>query len=506
MAGKLLVVFQVEFNMSDDYAVHALNFHLIAAILAAAFGSGFQHGYNTGVLNEIQNITMEWIRGCDKMSGECDNSMVETTFIWAWIVSMFCLGGFAGGLAVGVAAAACGRKNSLLANNVFVFLGGGLMFSARGMGEYAMLVAGRFFIGAASGVAAGLTPMYLSEISPSSLRGAIGTVYQLVITCSILVSQVLGVKYMLGSSSLWPHLLGLTVIPGVLQLLTLPWCPESPSYLFMNKKDREGAERALMWLRSSTDVSLELEDLQRETDEQDGEIVTLRSMFIQPVLRRPLAIAVMMMLAQQLTGINAIIFYSTDVFVDAGLSHEKAQFATIGLGLANLLTTVLAIFAIERAGRKTLLLVGLFGMLLATVGLFLCLVLSPGKNSVEKTEHSSVLALCSVASLVVYMVFFALGPGPIPWFLVSELFAHNSRPLATSMAVGVNWMANFCVSWAFQPITALIGPYVFVIFLSTMTFFLFYVWLYVPETKDKTILEITANFRGENTTSNNKRT
>jgi SP family facilitated glucose transporter-like MFS transporter 1 len=207
-------------------------------------------------------------------------------------------------------------------------------------------------------------------------------------------------------------------------------------------------------------------------------------------------IAIMMMLAQQLTGINAIIFYSTDVFVNAGLSHENAQFATIGLGVANVFMTIVAIFAIEKAGRKTLLLIGLVGMLASTIGLFACLKLteSEPKSKNDSDQGTSLIAKFSVFSLVAYIVFFALGPGPIPWFLVSELFKQNARPVATAVAVGVNWMANFIISWAFQPITTLIGPYVFLIFMVTMAFFIFYTYSYVPETKDRTITEITEQF------------
>ena len=481
----------VKFAMTEGNAFSGFNFHLFFAVVASAFGSGFQHGYNTGVLNEIQNVTMEWIRDCRKDSPDCRYTMAETTFIWAWVVSIFCLGGLCGGLSVGLAAAGIGRKNSLLANNVFVFAGGIMMALAKWANKYAMLIGGRFLIGISAGFAAGLTPMYLSEISPASVRGAVGTVYQLTITCSILLSQVLGVKYMLGSSSLWPYLLGLTMAPAIFQVLSLPFCPESPGYL-MNKKDEEGAIVALMWLRNKKNVSPELEELIEER-EQETETVTLRKLFSTPSLRQPLGIAVMMMLAQQLTGINAIVFYSTEVFVNAGLSHQNAQFATIGLGLANVLMTIFAIFIIEKVGRKTLLVTGLIGMCLATIALLTCLVMTGQEGTGKETSY--LLSMSSVISLVTYIVFFAWGPGPIPWFLVSELFNQSARPLATSVAVGVNWFANFCISWAFQPIEVFMGPYVFVIFVVTMVFFIVYIVIFVPETKDKTILEITSQFK-----------
>jgi len=478
-----------------------VTYSLVFTILAASFGSGFQHGYNTGVLNEIQNVTMEWIRDCKREGSQaaCEFTIVETTYIWAWIVSIFCLGGLVGGLSVGVAASAVGRKRALLGNNVFVFLGGSLMVCARPMAMYALLVFGRFFIGVAAGFAAGLTPMYLAEISPSSVRGAVGAVYQLVITCSILTSQVLGIRDLMGTADLWPTLLGLTMLPGLLQIASLSWCPESPSYLFIDRGDEHAAESALRWLRRSQDVGTEMEEMRNERDSQAKEMVSFRDLFYSPSLRRPLSVAIMMMLAQQLTGINAIIFYSTDVFVNAGLSHEEAQYATIGLGLANVAMTILAIFAIEKAGRKTLLLVGLVGMFLATVALVTCLLINQysTKDHTGKQGGPSLVAISSVVSLVMYIVFFAVGPGPIPWFLVSELFEQNARPVATAVAVGVNWLANFLISWAFQPITTVVGPYVFLIFLCTMAYFIAYTAHYVPETKDKSIAEITEQFEAQ---------
>jgi SP family facilitated glucose transporter-like MFS transporter 1 len=269
-------------GLADDVTVT-----LVFAILAGAFGSGFQHGYNTGVLNEIQNVTMEWIRQCGREgSQDCEFTMVETTYIWAWIVSIFCLGGLVGGLSVGVAASSVGRKKALLANNTFVFIGGSLMVCARAFGAYALLVGGRFVIGVAAGFAAGLTPMYLSEISPASVRGAVGTVYQLIITCSILTSQILGVKDLMGTSELWPTLLGLTMLPGLLQCATLPWCPESPCYLYIDREDEIGAIKALQWLRRREDVTRELEEMRVEKDSQAKDMISFRDLFKLPYLRR----------------------------------------------------------------------------------------------------------------------------------------------------------------------------------------------------------------------------
>eukprot|EP00095_Tigriopus_kingsejongensis_P002906 maker-scaffold336_size202805-snap-gene-1.40 protein:Tk02906 transcript:maker-scaffold336_size202805-snap-gene-1.40-mRNA-1 annotation:"solute carrier family facilitated glucose transporter member 1-like" len=491
-------------DVDRDTDPKRLTGNLVYTIVVVGFCSGFQHGYNTGVLNEIQNVTSTWIRNCDEPSilsdqENCDFSVIETTFIWAQIVSTFCLGGMLGGLSVGMVSYTFGRKYSLIANNIFVFGGGALMFWAKSSQSYGMLIGGRFVIGIAAGLAAGIAPMYLSEISPKSMRGAIGAVYQLAITLTILLSQILGLTSVLGTAESWEYLLLITVIPGLVQVVLLVRNPDSPKYLFIEKADHEAATRALVWLRERRDVTEDLREYAREQDEEragsESELgpSTLEDLFRIPSLRRPLIISVMLMLAQQLSGINAIVFYSTNVFMGAGLSHDHAQYATLIMGGANVIMTLVAIAVVERFGRKTLILGGLLGMAICTLGLFVCLKIN--QDAVDLDDQNTTAAFISVLMVMGFVASFAIGPGPIPWFFVSELYTQRARPAANSVAVGVNWAANFLISWSFQPLTAVMGSYVFVGFLALQLAFLSYVWFCVPETKDRTVVEILADFK-----------
>lgn len=461
---------------------------LVTAIFASAFGSGFQHGYNSGVLNEIQNVTTEWIQRCpelDSPNSQCRVSSIEVTWIWAFTVSIFCLGGMVGGLSVGFVATAIGRRQGLIANNLFVFVGAMLMGISKRMDQYSLLIIGRFVIGISAGLAAGLTPMYLSEISPESVRGAVGTVYQLVITCSILLSQILGIESILGSDTLWPYLLAATAVPAVVQLLMLPFCPDSPKYCYLDQHNYQSAKQSLIWFRDTHVVEDELQELKAEEEKaQSEENVTLKDILLKQPLRKHLIIAVMMMLAQQLSGINAIIFYSTDVFISSGLSHSSAQYATLGMGAANVAMTIISIYFIERVGRKTLLSFGMVGMLVSTSLLAACLLVNDHENDTPEAAVG-LASYLAVAAVIAFVMFFAIGPGPIPWFFVSELFAQSARPIATSIAVGVNWLANFLVSWGFNPLHTFLGSYVFFVFITLQLVFIAYIWAYVPETKDK---------------------
>lgn len=164
----------------------------------------------------------------------------EVTMIWSIAVSIFCVGGMIGGSLVGSIADRFGRKGGLLINNILVLLTVIFEGCAKTAKSYEMIIIGRFLIGINAGLNAGLAPMYLSEISPIHLRGAVGTVYQLVITMSILVSQILGLEQILGTAEQWPLLLCLTIVPAIFQVIALPFCPESPKYLLVTRgKDME---------------------------------------------------------------------------------------------------------------------------------------------------------------------------------------------------------------------------------------------------------------------------
>ncbi|XP_068084549.1 solute carrier family 2, facilitated glucose transporter member 1 isoform X2 [Anabrus simplex] len=464
------------------------NGRLAFAIAAAALGSSFQHGYNTGVVNAPQNLIENWITDVEyNRTGEVVTQS-KVTMIWSIAVSIFCVGGMIGGCITGIVAEWFGRKGGLLLNNILVIASAILQGCSKPAGSYEMIIIGRFLIGINSGLNAGLAPMYLSEISPLHLRGAVGTVYQLVITISILVSQILGLGSILGTTDHWPVLLALTVVPGLFQLATLPICPESPKYLLLSKGKEIEAQRALSWLRGTIEVHDEMDEMRTEYESMKMvPKVTLKEMFVNPALRIPLFISMMLMVAQQLSGINAVMFFSTKIFGMAGLDDENSQYATLGMGSVNVVMTLVSLVLVEKAGRKTLLLVGFSGMCIDTVLLTITMAYVDG-------GPKWVSYLC-ILFVIVFVIMFATGPGSIPWFLVSELFNQSARPAATSLAVAINWTANFIVGIAFLPIQESIGGYVFIIFAVLLALFVLFVYKKVPETKNKTMEEINSMFR-----------
>lgn len=338
------------------------------------------------------------------------------------------------------------------------------------------------------GLNSNIPPMYLTEISPPELRGAIGTVHQLIIVVGVFISQILGLPQILGTAHGWPYLFAFSVVPVALQLLTLPFCPESPRHLYLNRNEVEKAKKALEFFQRSPNVSEEMANMEEEyTASKDLPKVTILDLFRDRFLRRIIIICIMVMLSQQFSGINAVMFYSTSIFSQAGLMGVESQYATIGMGGVFVLATIVSMSIVEKAGRKSLMLVGLGGMLIMTVLLVVFM-------SLMNAGHVWAQYL-SVASVMVFVIMFAIGPGPIPWFIASELFTQGPRAPAMSVVAGVNWLSTLVITLGFPSIAPLMHEYTFLVFTVCLIGFVVYTYLKVPETKGKRIDEIQAEMR-----------
>uniref|UniRef100_A0A1B0B0C7 Major facilitator superfamily (MFS) profile domain-containing protein n=1 Tax=Glossina palpalis gambiensis TaxID=67801 RepID=A0A1B0B0C7_9MUSC len=435
--------------------IQGLTFFLTYSIFSAVLGM-LQFGYNTGVINapekNIENFMKDVYK--DRYGEDISEEFIQQLYSVA--VSIFAIGGMLGGFSGGWMANRFGRKGGLLLNNVLGISGACLMGFTKVSHSYEMLFLGRFIIGVNCGLNTSLVPMYISEIAPLNLRGGLGTVNQLAVTVGLLLSQVLGIEQILGTNEGWPILLGLAICPAILQLILLPVCPESPRYLLITKQWEEEARKALRRLRASSSVEEDIEEMRAEERAQQAEShISTMELICSPTLRPPLIIGIVMQLSQQFSGINAVFYYSTSLFVSSGLSDESAKFATIGIG------AIMEFFGYVQ----------------------------------EMIDWMSYL---SVVSTLGFVVFFAVGPGSIPWMITAELFSQGPRPSAMAIAVLVNWMANFVVGIGFPSMKTCLDNYTFLPFSVFLAIFWIFTYKKVPETKNKTFEEILALFRHNN--------
>ncbi|XP_073326426.1 solute carrier family 2, facilitated glucose transporter member 1-like [Pagrus major] len=458
--------------------------HLMMAVGTAVIGS-FQFGYNTGVINAPQNIIESFYN--ETWSSRFSEPIPQSTLtaLWSLSVAIFSVGGMFGSFSVSLFVNQFGRRNSMLMANVLAFIAVVFMGFSKLAASFEMLIIGRFIVGIYSGLSTGFVPLYVEEISPTSLRGALGTLHQLGVVIGILMAQIFGIESIMGNASLWPLLLGFTLLPAVLQCALLPLCPESPRYLLINCNEESKAHSILLKLRGTDDVSEDIQEMKEESQQMMREKkVTIPELFRSRIYRQPIFVAIMLHLSQQLSGINAVFYYSTGIFERAGVSQPV--YATIGAGVVNTAFTVVSLFVVEHMGRRPLHLIGLMGMAVSAVFLTVAMAL------LDQLRWMSYISIVAIFSFV---AFFEIGPGPIPWFIVAELFSQGPRPAAIAVAGFSNWSANFLVGMCFPYIEQLCGPYVFIIFAVMLLGFFVFTYFKVPETRGRTFDEIAAGFR-----------
>ncbi|XP_076848151.1 solute carrier family 2, facilitated glucose transporter member 5 [Brachyhypopomus gauderio] len=462
---------------------------LALATLVSAFGSSFQYGYNVAVINSPALHMQTFYAGVYESRNATLTESAQTV-LWSLTVSMFPLGGFFGSLMVAPLVNKLGRKGTLLFNNIFSIGPAVMMGVSEIVGSFEIIIVARFIVGICAGLSSNVVPMYLGELAPKNLRGAIGIVPQLFITVGILTAQVFGIQSILGNVEGWPILLALTGFPAVVELLLLPLSPESPRYTLIQKGDEANARKALRRLRGWAEVDDELLEMrvEEQSERAEGQLSVLR-LFTFPSLRWQLLSIIFVNMGQQLSGVNAVYYYANSIFGSAGVKENDVQYVTVGTGSVNVLMTVAAVFVVEASGRKLLLLVG-FGICCAA-----CLLLTTALSLQESLQW---MPYVSIACVIIYVIGHAIGPSPIPTVITTEIFRQTSRPAAFLVAGSVHWLSNFTVGLVFPFLERGLGAYSFIIFAFICLVTFIYIWVVIPETKNSTFLEISKLFAKRN--------
>jgi MFS transporter, SP family, galactose:H+ symporter len=308
------------------------------------------------------------------------------------------------------------------------------------------LVLSRFVVGFGVGLAPVAGPLYAAEMAPSKTRGRYVSYYQFAVTISILGADVADAA--LSSSGAWRWMLGLSVVPGILLVVVSLFMPDTPRW-YLRVGRRAEARACLAKTLGGPDLDGRLDEMQREMKETEH--VTWKDVFA-PALRRALWVGTGLAVFQQVTGINAVIYYSDNIFREAGFvtPHQQTVATMIAVGVVNCLATLIAVAWIDKFGRKPLLSIGLIGM---TVAL---LAMATAFTSLDR-HHSasgapSVAGMVTLIAMVVYIASFAFSLGPVVWALISEIFPNRVRAKAMAVATAFNWAACFMVSLSFPSI------------------------------------------------------
>ncbi|KAK9507821.1 hypothetical protein O3M35_007595 [Rhynocoris fuscipes] len=403
----------------------------------------------------------------------------------SWIGSLMPLSALLGGIVGGPLIETLGRKKTILMTAVPLFISFMLITLASNVG---MIMAGRSLAGFSVGIASLALPVYLGEAIQPDVRGTLGLLPTAIGNGGILICFLAG-KYLDWSKL---ALFGATLpIPFFILMFLIP---ETPRW-YIGKKMEKEATKSLLWLRGkNTDINQELSELQKSYEESKKESASLKELFNKKYLW-PFSISIGLMFFQQLSGINAVIFYTVSIFEDAG-STIDSNLSAIIVGLVNLGSTLVATALIDRLGRKILMYISnsIMALTLSILGVFFYL-----KNSGTDMTQYGWLPL---ASFVIYVIGFSVGAGPIPWLMMGEILPAKVRGTAASVVTGFNWACTFIVTKTFIDLTKLLGSHgAFWMFGVICIFGLIFVIIFVPETRGKSLEEIERYFKDEKSTN-----
>ncbi|NWZ46265.1 GTR9 protein, partial [Haliaeetus albicilla] len=488
-----------------------LTFPLLSVTLLVSFGSSMLYGYNLAVVNSpavhikaFYNATWSQRYGHGLASG-------PLTLLYSLTVSIFALGGLVGSLLVGVLVERYGRNGALSRSALLVLLAGGFMGFSQELGSPEMVIIGRSITGLHSGrwsLGCGAVHCpFLTAWSPAAhfqgdgedfilpaatgsvvgnLRGFLGLMPTLFICLGVFFAQVLGLPELLGEDRFWPLFLSVVVIPASLQLLLLHCFPESPRYLLIERNDVCGATKALCRFLGTPDVQDVIEEMKEEQRSLSSvEMVSVWQLLRDRSVRWQTLSVVVVNAGMQLSGIDAIWFYTNAIFENAGIPVSQIPYTTVGTGTIEVVAGLIGCFTIEKLGRRPLIITGFCAMGICSAGITVSLLL---QTTLPWMHYVSVTCVVGI------IAGFCMGPAGVPFLMTAELFTQSHRPAAYIVGGSLNWLCNFTVGFIFPFLQMSAGAFCYLVFCGICLLVALYVYLVVPETKNKTFMEISHIF------------
>ncbi len=430
--------------------------YVIAITLVAAIG-GLIFGFDTAIVAGATRYMKEQFSL---------NSLQE-----GWAVSVVLIGCMFGAGLAGPISDRIGRRRFMLVSAVF------FLVSAIGCAlprTITAFVIFRFVGGLGIGSAAVLSPLYIAEVAPARIRGALVSVNQLAIVTGIMLAYF--VNWLLAGTgpANWRWMFACGAVPSVVFFLLLLRVPESPRWLVMNGRE-DTARTVLTRADSAAAAEAGIRDIKGTLALEEG---SFRELF-RPAFRRPLLIAIVLAVFQQITGINAILYYAPRIFEGAGFARMSAIGQSAVVGLFNMLFTVVAIVLADKVGRRPLLLV-------ATAGMGVSLVLLGAAFKFQFLPASALLLI-----ILLYIAFFASAMGPLVWVVMAEIFPIKVRGSAMGLATTILWLADFAVTLTFPVISDRFHPAAaFWLYAAMCALDLVFMGFFLPETKGRTLEDI----------------
>lgn len=434
----------------------------VVAIIGSV--AGFLFGYDEGIIAG----SLELVKNHFELNAMHIGIMASALPFGALFGSMLI-----GAITASKGAKRFGRRTLLSFAGTMFFLG------ALGAGfadSITVLIISRLVLGLAIGVASVMTPLYLAETATYEKRGAVVAIYQLAMTLGIVCSY--SVNYLLLENHDWRAMFASSAFPALVLSIGILLMPESPRWLCSVGR-HDAASKALKKLRNSHSIKHELHDIEMTlaNEPKKGSWLLLFKSPLLPVLM----LGTMLFCLQQLSGINVVIYFAPEIFKNLGMNSTAGQIlATIGIGLVNLLVTIIAMLSVDKVGRRKLLLFGFSGMFVSLLAL-----------CIFSLNQAVWLPYLSVACLIFYIFSFAVSLGPIPHIAMAEIFPLHVRGAGMGFSAMSNWTFNTVVIFSFPILEKMMGiEYTFALYGVICLFGLIYTYFYMPETKNLSLEQI----------------
>lgn len=450
---------------------NSINFRFLSLLTITAALGGFLFGFDTAVISG----TISFVKSQYAM-----DSLME-----GWYVSSALAGCIAGVAAMGKISTLLGRKKVMFLSAVlFIVSVTGCAFAP----NVSTLIIFRLIGGIGIGISSVVCPMYISEMAPSQLRGKLVTYYQLAITIGILLAYFSNALIQSEASTKasgwlaqtfilepWRGMFAVGIIPAMIFVLMALFIPESPRWLALKNRTAE-AGSILTSIAGSSYAKKELEEIQNAISHSENtKVVDL----FRGQLKKPILIGILLAALSQFSGINAIIYYGPSILEKAGFQLGDALGGQVTIGVVNMLFTIVAIYYIDKLGRKPLLLWGIGGAILS---LLLAAVLFAADISI---------AWLVLIPIVLFIACFAFSFGPVTWVVVSEIFPTKVRGEAVAISTMSLWLANWIVGQFFPALLNNAGAaFTFLVFAIFSAYAFYITWKKIPETKGKSLEEI----------------